>query len=108
MTETSKRWRLSDPNSGEIGRGAFAGKGFRSVAVEYFVPSQLLIQDYAKNYTSMTPESARKMVDGYLTIEADRQKIRRSYLPKFRQVLPEIKVARPLPAREQDSGSSQL
>jgi hypothetical protein len=53
-----------------------------------------LIQDYAKNYASMTPESARKMVDGYLAIEADRQKIRRSYLPKFRQVLPEIKVAR--------------
>jgi hypothetical protein len=42
----------------------------------------------------MTPESARRMVDGYLAIEADRQKIRRSYLPKFRQVLPEIKVAR--------------
>jgi hypothetical protein len=52
-----------------------------------------LIQDYATNYRSLTNESARKMVDGYLAIEADRLKIRQSYLPKFRQVLPETKVA---------------
>jgi len=52
-----------------------------------------LIQDYATNYGRLTNESAKKMVDGYLAIEADRLKIRRSYLPKFRQVLPEIKVA---------------
>ena len=53
-----------------------------------------LIQDYAKHYANMTNESARKIVDTYLAIEADRQKLRRSYLPKFRHVLPEIKVAR--------------
>jgi hypothetical protein len=30
----------------------------------------------------MTNESGRKLVDDYLTIEADRQKIRLAYLPK--------------------------
>ena len=52
-----------------------------------------LIQDYATHYRGLTNESARKMVDGYLAIEADRLKLRQSYLPKFRQVLPETKVA---------------
>ena len=52
-----------------------------------------LIQDYATHYRGLTNESARKMVDTYLAIEADRLKLRQSYLPKFRQVLPETKVA---------------
>ena len=53
-----------------------------------------LIQDYATRYSNLTNESARNIVDGYLAIETDRLKIRRSYLLKFRQILPEIKVAR--------------
>ena len=35
-----------------------------------------------------------KLVNESLDIDADRLKIRQSYLPKFREVLPEIKVAR--------------
>lgn len=53
-----------------------------------------LIQDYAGHYANMTNDMAKKLVDDSLTIDADRLKIRQSYLPKFRQVLPEIKVAR--------------
>jgi hypothetical protein len=53
-----------------------------------------LIKEYASHYGSMTNEAARKLVNDSLTVEADRQKIRQSYLPKFRQVLSEVKVAR--------------
>ncbi len=53
-----------------------------------------LIQSYAKDYESMTNEAAKKLVDEYLDIESDRQALRKSYLPKFRKVLSETKVAR--------------
>ena len=53
-----------------------------------------LIQDFAGHYANMTNDKAKKLVDDSLAIDADRLKIRQSYLPKFRQVLTEIKVAR--------------
>jgi len=53
-----------------------------------------LIQSYAKDYETMTNEAAKNLVDEYLDIEADRQALRKAYLPKFRNVLPETKVAR--------------
>jgi hypothetical protein len=53
-----------------------------------------LIQDYAGSYATMTNEIARKLVDESMAIESDRNKLRQTYLPKFRQTLPEIKVAR--------------
>ncbi len=53
-----------------------------------------VIEDYAKNYDSMTNEAAKKLVDEYIAIEGARQNMRTSYLPKFRKALPEKKVAR--------------
>ena len=53
-----------------------------------------LIENYAKNYESMTNSMAKKLLDEYLTIERLREKAREAYLPKFRKILPEIKVAR--------------
>ena len=53
-----------------------------------------LIQNYAGSYATMTNEIAKKLVDESLAIESDRNKLRQTYLPKFRQTLPEIKVAR--------------
>jgi hypothetical protein len=53
-----------------------------------------LIQDFAGHYANMTNDMARKLVDDSLTIDTDRLKIRQTYLPQFRKVLPEIKVAR--------------
>ena len=53
-----------------------------------------IIKDYAKNYKSMSDETAKTLLDDYLALEADMQKLRYAYLPKFREVLPEIKVAR--------------
>lgn len=53
-----------------------------------------LIESYAKDYQAMTDGTAKKLLNEYLDIEADRQALRKSYLPKFRKVLPEARVAR--------------
>ena len=55
---------------------------------------QKLIQDYAEVYDNPTPEQAAAMVDEMMAIQKDELKVKTSYLPKFRKVLPEIKVAR--------------
>ncbi|MGZ6276934.1 MAG: hypothetical protein ACXWMI_12640 [Syntrophales bacterium] len=53
-----------------------------------------LIDDYAKNYETMTDATAKKLTDEMLAIENDRLKLREAYLLKFRKVLPDKKVAR--------------
>ena len=42
----------------------------------------------------MTNERAKKLMDEYMTIEFSGSKLRQSYVPKFRKVLPEVKVVR--------------
>jgi hypothetical protein len=53
-----------------------------------------LIKDYSDAYETMTNNTAKKLLDEYMTIEALGPKLRQAYLPKFRKVLPEVKVAR--------------
>ena len=53
-----------------------------------------LIKDYAEAYEKIDNETAKKLLDEYVTIETLGPKLRQAYLPKFRAVLPEIKVAR--------------
>ena len=53
-----------------------------------------LIQDYADAYEKMTNDTAKKLLDEYMTIESLGVRLRQAYLPKFRKVLPEVKVAR--------------
>jgi hypothetical protein len=53
-----------------------------------------LIKDYAEAYDQMTNDTAKKLLDESLTIEALGLKLRQAYLPKFRAVLPEVKVVR--------------
>jgi len=53
-----------------------------------------LITDYAAGYEQMSNETAKKLLDEYMTIEALGLKLRQAYLPKFRAVLPEVKVVR--------------
>ena len=53
-----------------------------------------LIKDFAGAYEKMTNETAKKLMDEYITIETLGPKLRQTYLPKFRKVLPEIKVVR--------------
>jgi hypothetical protein len=53
-----------------------------------------LIDNYAANYQTMTEKAAKELIDGYLAIETERVTLMKSFLPKFRKVLPEKKVAR--------------
>ena len=53
-----------------------------------------LITDYAKAYDEMTDETAKTLLDELITIEMLQGKLREAYVPKFRKVLPEVKVVR--------------
>jgi hypothetical protein len=53
-----------------------------------------LITDYAAAYDTMTNVTAKKLLDESRTIEALRLKLGNDYIPKFRKVLPDTKVAR--------------
>jgi polyhydroxyalkanoate synthesis regulator phasin len=55
---------------------------------------QKLIQDYAVTYENATPEQAKAMVDEMMSIQRADLKVKESYLPRFRKVIPELKVAR--------------
>ncbi len=56
--------------------------------------TQKLIQDYAKVYDTATAEQAKAMVDEMLAVQQAELKVKESYVPKFRKVIPEVKVAR--------------
>ena len=53
-----------------------------------------LIDNYAANYQTMTEEAAKELINRSLAIEGERVTLMKSFLPKFRKVLPEKKVAR--------------
>ncbi len=53
-----------------------------------------LIKDYTEAYAKMTNETAKKLLEEYMTIESLGLTLRQAYLPKFRRVLPEVKVVR--------------
>lgn len=53
-----------------------------------------LIKEYADSYEKMDNAKAQKLLDEYMTIETLRLKLRQAYLPKFRSVLPPVKVLR--------------
>jgi hypothetical protein len=53
-----------------------------------------LIEDYSKNYLTMTDATAKKLINEMFTLENDRIKLKKDYLPKFRKVLSDKKVAR--------------
>ena len=78
-------------------------KGFWRVYKQYQdelflirVRTSKLINDYrnAYNNNSITNDIARTLLDEYMNIETLTLKLRKAYLPKFREVLPESKVAR--------------
>ena len=53
-----------------------------------------LIKDYAAAYEQMNDDTAKKLLNESLKIDALGLKLRQTYLPKFRSVLPEVKVVR--------------
>jgi hypothetical protein len=53
-----------------------------------------VIQDYSSSFSTLSNDKAMKLMDEYLSIEAERVKVRRTYLDEFAKVLPGRKVAR--------------
>jgi len=53
-----------------------------------------LINDFADAYEKLGNDTAKKLLDEYMTIEVLGLKLRQTYLPKFRKVLSEVKVVR--------------
>jgi hypothetical protein len=53
-----------------------------------------LIEDYAKNYQTMSDDAAKKLLDDFLALKRDQVTLRQAYLANFMQVLPGKKVAR--------------
>ena len=53
-----------------------------------------LIEKFAADYETLSDETAKSLLDNNLSIDSDYQKLRQSYLSKFRGVLPDKKVAR--------------
>lgn len=78
--EAAKFWPVYDRYQKEIN-----AVGDRLVGV---------IQDYSANFSDLSNDKAMKLVDDYLTIEADRVKVKRAYVDEFAKALPGRKVAR--------------
>ncbi|MEO8445459.1 MAG: hypothetical protein ABI567_10690 [Gammaproteobacteria bacterium] len=53
-----------------------------------------VVADYAANHGSLSGDVASQLISDTLTLEEKALKLHRSYLGKFRKVLPEAKVAR--------------
>jgi len=53
-----------------------------------------LITDFADNYRSMNDEFADRMLKDHMDFQSRTLKIRRTYLKRFKKVLPTIKVAK--------------
>jgi uncharacterized membrane-anchored protein YhcB (DUF1043 family) len=53
-----------------------------------------LIEKFAANYETLSDDMAKSLLDTDMAIDLDYQKLRQSYLPKFRGVLSDKKVAR--------------
>jgi hypothetical protein len=55
---------------------------------------QKMIQDFARVYDTATAEQAKALTDEMLAIQKADLAVKEAYLPKFRKLLPEVKVAR--------------
>jgi len=53
-----------------------------------------LIKDYSDAYEKMSNDKAKALLDELMKIDSLGLKLRQAYVPKFRQVLPEVKVVR--------------
>jgi hypothetical protein len=78
--EAKDFWPLYDKYEGEL-------KGVNDRLVT-------LIQSYTGNYKTLTDEQAKTIAEGYLAVEEDRAKVRRTYFGDFTKVLPGKKAAR--------------
>lgn len=65
---------------------------YQSDMIAYYGRVSKLIDTFAQTYTSMTDESATKLLGDFLALGREHVGILNSYAPKFRRVLPPVKV----------------
>ncbi|MCE5244184.1 MAG: hypothetical protein ABFD98_10250 [Syntrophobacteraceae bacterium] len=53
-----------------------------------------MIGDYKDSFEKLDNNTARRLLDDYLATETLRLKLHQVYLPKFRKILPDVKVVR--------------
>ena len=53
-----------------------------------------LVDDYTSSYKDLPDDKALHLIQDYLSAEADRVQVRRTYLPEFAKILPGRTVAR--------------
>jgi hypothetical protein len=78
--EAGKFWPLYDRYQGEL--NAVQDRGVK------------IIEDYSASFKNLSDEKAMKLAGDWLAAEADRVKIRQTYLDQFAKVLPGRKVVR--------------
>jgi hypothetical protein len=78
--EAAQFWPLYDRYQAEI--GAIGDRGMA------------LVTDYVDHFADLSNEKALQLMTDYLGAEADRLKVRQSYLPEFAKILPGRTVAR--------------
>jgi hypothetical protein len=67
---------------------------YQSDMISYYDRVVKLIDTFSRGYTSMTDETATKLLTEFLALETDHAAILKSYAPRFRRVLPPVKVTR--------------
>jgi len=67
---------------------------YQSDMIAYYNRVSKFLDTFVQAYGSMTDETATKLLGEYLALEADHVAILKAYAPKFRGVLPPVKVAR--------------
>jgi hypothetical protein len=67
---------------------------YQSDMIAYYDRVAKLIDTFAQAYGSMTDEAATKLLGDFLALETDYAALLKSYAPRFRRVLPPVKVAR--------------
>ena len=67
---------------------------YQSDMVAHYDKLLKLIETYAKNYDSLSDETATSILKQYLALERDHVAILTAYLPRFQKVLPPKKVAK--------------
>jgi uncharacterized membrane-anchored protein YhcB (DUF1043 family) len=67
---------------------------YQSDMVAHYDRLLKLLDTYAKNYDTLTDDTATSLLKQYLALERDHVGILTSYLPRFQKVLPPKKVAK--------------
>jgi hypothetical protein len=67
---------------------------YQSDMVAHYDRILKLLETYAKNYDTLTDETATSLLKQYLALERDHVALLTSYLPRFQKVLPPKKVAK--------------